>query len=319
LQGSFPPWEFRLYLHPILNPAIIHYHYCPACSSASIKPVLTVEDYSVSNEKFEIWECAACGLRFTQDVPDRNSIGRYYQSSQYISHSNTKTGIVNKLYHFVRNFTLAQKKRLIIGRTGLNKGSLLDIGAGAGAFAAYMKSAGWSVTGLEPDESTRAKAIQNYGITLAPSEELFRFIPESFNAITMWHVLEHVHDLHGYLVEIKKLLKPGGVLFIAVPNYTSDDASRYKASWAAYDVPIHLYHFSPGSMKTLLDKHGFRISSIRPMWFDSFYVSLLSEKYRTGKQQLIRGFMNGFISNLKALNNKTRCSSLIYIVQKSNE
>jgi 2-polyprenyl-3-methyl-5-hydroxy-6-metoxy-1,4-benzoquinol methylase len=276
---------------------------------------LTVADHSVSNEKFEIWECDDCSLRFTQNVPDQNSIGRYYQSSQYISHSNTKAGIVNKLYHLVRNFTLAQKKRLIIRRTGLNKGQLLDIGAGAGTFAAYMKSVGWSVTGLEPDATTRGKALQNYGIELQSPEQLFRQIPNSFNAITMWHVLEHVHDLHGYLAEMKKLLKPGGVLFIAVPNYTSNDASRYEAAWAAYDVPIHLYHFSPASMKKLLTLHGLKVRSIQPMWFDSFYVSLLSEKYKTGKQRLIPGFLNGLISNLNALSDKTRCSSLIYIVE----
>lgn len=309
------PSDFGLYLFPILNSAIIHYHHCPACNSATISPVLTVTDFSVSHEKFEVWECDICKLRFTQDVPDQNSIGRYYQSPQYISHSNTKTGIVNKLYHLVRNFTLGQKKRLITNKTGLRKGKLLDIGAGAGTFAAYMKNAGWSVTGLEPDSSTRAKALQNYGIELHPSDQLFQLIPQSYNAITMWHVLEHVHELHEYLAEIKKLLKPGGVLFIAVPNYTSDDASRYQADWAAYDVPIHLYHFSPGSMKRLLDHSGFKLKSIQPMWFDSFYVSLLSEKYKTGKQQLVRGLLNGLISNLKALRDRKRCSSLIYIVE----
>jgi len=312
---GFSPPDFRLYLFPILNSAIIHYQHCPACNSASIGPVLTVTDYSVSNEKFEIWECSSCKLRFTQDVPDQNSIGRYYQSPQYISHSNTKTGIVNKLYHLVRKFTLGQKKRLINNKTGLQKGKLLDIGAGAGTFAANMKNAGWSVTGLEPDATTRAKAIQNYGIELQPSDQLFQLIPQSYNAITMWHVLEHVHKLHDYLAEVKKLLKPGGVLFIAVPNYTSNDASRYQATWAAYDVPIHLYHFSPGSMKKLLDSHGLRVKSIQPMWFDSFYVSLLSEKNKTGKQQLVHGFLNGLISNIKALTDKNKCSSLIYVVE----
>ncbi|MHA4846210.1 class I SAM-dependent methyltransferase [Flavitalea antarctica] len=298
-----------------MNSTIIHFQHCPACSSASIKPVLTVADHSVSKEKFEIWECAACGLRFTQDVPDQDSIGRYYQSSQYISHSNTKAGVVNKLYHLVRNFTLGQKKRLIISKTGLQKGSLLDIGAGAGTFAAYMKKAGWSVTGLEPDAATRDNALRNYGIALQSPEELFRLSPDSFNAITMWHVLEHVHNLHGYLAEMKKLLKPGGVLFIAVPNYTSSDASTYGEYWAAYDIPIHLYHFSPASMKKLLTHHGFTITSIQPMWFDSFYVSLLSEKYKTGKQRLLPGFVNGLISNMKALTDKSRCSSLIYIAE----
>ncbi|RYY21249.1 MAG: class I SAM-dependent methyltransferase [Chitinophagaceae bacterium] len=292
-----------------------HYQHCPACNSGSIAPVFAVQDHSVSKENFEIWECSSCGLRFTQDVPDENSIGRYYQSSQYISHSNTKTGIVNKLYHLVRNFTLLQKKRLIIQETGIKKGNLLDIGAGVGTFAAFMKNAGWSVTGLEPDANTRSNAMTQYGIALKPTDELFQQMPQSYNAITMWHVLEHVHNLHGYLSQLRKLLKPGGVLFIAVPNYTSGDAGKYQSYWAAYDVPIHLYHFSPGSMKKLLESHGFKLKSIQPMWFDSFYVSLLSEKYRTGKQQLFQGFFSGLQSNLNSVVDKEKCSSLIYVVE----
>jgi hypothetical protein len=131
----------------------------------------------------------------------------------------------------------------------------------------------------------------------------------------MWHVLEHVHDLHGYLAQLRKLLRPGGVLFIAVPNYTSYDARKYGAYWAAYDIPIHLYHFSPTSMHRLMSAHGFKITGVKPMWFDSFYVSLLSEKYKTGKQQLAGGFISGLVSNLRALTDKRKCSSLIYIVE----
>ncbi|RYZ19603.1 MAG: class I SAM-dependent methyltransferase, partial [Sphingobacteriales bacterium] len=212
-------------------------------------------------------------------------------------------------------FTLAQKKNLIIQRTGLPAGTLLDIGAGAGTFATHMRGAGWKVTGIEPDPATRESALKNYQIKLGPPEMLYELTPQSFNAITMWHVLEHVHDMNGYLSRIAQLMKPGAVAFIAVPNYTSDDATRYGEHWAAYDIPIHLYHFSPKSMKKLLAKHGFKLKTIKPMWFDSFYVSLLSEKYKTGKQHLLKGFWSGMISNLKATRNTSRCSSLIYIAE----
>jgi 2-polyprenyl-3-methyl-5-hydroxy-6-metoxy-1,4-benzoquinol methylase len=298
-----------------LKTGIIHYTQCPACGSDRITPALTVTDHSVTRESFEVWDCQLCKLRFTQDVPDASNIGRYYQSADYISHSNTKKGIVNRLYHLVRNFTLGQKKRLIAHTTGLKNGALLDIGAGAGAFAAYMQEAGWKVTGLEPDADTRRNALEQYRVQLQPSEQLFELIPQSFHAITMWHVLEHVHDLHGYLTQLKKLLKPGGVLFVAVPNYTSYDAKKYGSYWAAYDIPIHLYHFSPASMQRLMSAHGFNITGVRPMWFDSFYVSLLSEKYKSGKQNLAAGFTSGLISNFKALTNKRKCSSLIYIFE----
>ena len=276
---------------------------------------MLVKDHSVSKETFEIWQCSVCKLRFTQDVPDESSIGRYYKSPDYISHSNTRTGLINKLYHLVRNYTLRQKKRLVSKRTGLNKGSLLDIGSGTGAFAAFMKKNGWAVTGLEPDAETRQNALETYDMALMPSEGLFQLTPQSFNAITMWHVLEHVHDLHGYLGQICKLLKPGAVLFIAVPNYTSADATKYQEYWAAYDIPIHLYHFSPASMRKLLAIHGLKVKSIKPMWFDSFYVSLLSEKNKTGKSQLLRGFSEGLMSNFKTLSDKSMCSSLIYIAE----
>ncbi|RYY26390.1 MAG: class I SAM-dependent methyltransferase [Chitinophagaceae bacterium] len=276
---------------------------------------MAIRDHSVTGETFQLWECRDCTLRFTQDVPDTSSIGRYYQSAAYISHTNTRAGFINKLYHIVRNRTLGQKKKLICGSTGLQTGKLLDIGAGAGAFAAYMKNAGWQVTALEPDASTRKKALEEYRLNMLPAESLFELDSAQFDAITLWHVLEHVHDLHGYLAQLKKLLKPSGFIYIAVPNYTSYDAAKYAADWAAYDMPIHLYHFSPKAMNKLLGIHQLRLKEMRPMWFDSFYVSLLSEKYRTGKQQLLKGFMSGLVSNVKASTDKSRCSSLIYVVR----
>ena len=276
---------------------------------------MTIKDHSVSGETFPLWECSECTLRFTQDVPDASGIGRYYQSAAYISHTNTRAGLINRLYHIVRNRTLSQKKKLICNTTGLQTGKLLDIGAGAGAFAAHMKSSGWQVTALEPDATTRQKAQDEYRLSLLPAESLYELDSSQFDAITLWHVLEHVHDLHGYLSKLKELLKPSGVIFIAVPNYTSYDAGKYASDWAAYDMPIHLYHFSPKAMNRLLGSHSLRLKEMKPMWFDSFYVSLLSEKYRTGKQQLVKGFMTGLVSNIKASTDKSRCSSLIYIVR----
>jgi len=298
-----------------LNAHIIHYRHCPGCNSTSIRPGLSVADHSVSKERFVIWACSSCSLQFTQDVPDQETIGRYYQSAGYISHTNTKAGLINRLYHLVRNITLRQKKDLIIKQTGLKTGNLLDIGSGAGTFAAYMQNSGWSVTGLEPDEDTRIRAQKDYGIKLKPSAELFQLVSQTFNVITLWHVLEHVQHLHRYLDEIKRLIKPGGVVIIAVPNHTSFDAVKYKEYWAAYDVPIHLYHFSPASMRTVLGLHGLKLKEMRPMWFDSFYVSMLSEKYKTGKQRPLNGFLTGLVSNLKAVKDKTKCSSLIYIAE----
>ncbi|MFT3980932.1 MAG: class I SAM-dependent methyltransferase [Ferruginibacter sp.] len=295
---------------------MIHYEQCPVCESKNLQLFLHAKDYTVSQESFSLIQCNNCGFVFTQDIAPQEEIGRYYQSQDYISHSDTKQGMINKLYHRVRKITLAGKRKLVSVETGLTKGSLLDVGCGTGAFLHEMKQAGWSITGLEPDDTAREKALELYNIQAKPSHELFNLEPAGFDAITMWHVLEHVHQLNEYVAQLDKLLKPGGRLFIAVPNYTSGDAAHYKESWAAYDVPRHLYHFSPKSMQVLMQRHGLQVKKVKPMWFDSFYVSMLSEQYKNGKGNMIGAVWNGFISNAKALFNKERCSSLIYIVSK---
>jgi SAM-dependent methyltransferase len=294
----------------------IKYEQCPGCFSPNIGYALSCEDFTVSKEVFEVWECSNCTLRFTQNVPDAESIGPYYQSTEYISHSDTREGLVNKLYHTVRNYTLKSKRDLIKSITGKDRGNLLDIGAGTGAFAFTMQQAGWQVKGLEPDETARANALNNYDLSLDTLESLHLLPSNTYDAITMWHVLEHVHDLHGYLKTYQRILKDDGKLIIAVPNYTSKDAEQYGEFWAAYDVPRHLYHFSPKSMEVLLESEGFKLHSYKPMWFDSFYVSLLSEQYKTGHQQIGKAFWNGFMSNVKAFRSKDKCSSLIYLVGK---
>jgi 2-polyprenyl-3-methyl-5-hydroxy-6-metoxy-1,4-benzoquinol methylase len=307
-------FKFNILFFASLMANCITYPNCPACGSSSIQRVLVAKDYTVSGKEFEIWECGKCTLRFTQHVPPAEEIGPYYQSESYISHTDTRKGLVNRLYHVVRGITLKSKQRLIEKVTGKKSGQLLDVGAGTGAFLHHMRKQGWLVEGLEPDHSARTRAEQQYQLVLLPSDYLFKLEPASKDVITLWHVLEHVHRLQDYMEQLKKLLKPGGRLIIAVPNYTSGDAQQYGATWAAYDVPRHLYHFSPKAMKQLIQQHGLQLKAIRPMWFDSYYVSMLSEKYKTGKQSLVKGALAGAVSNGKALFNRERCSSLIYII-----
>lgn len=185
----------------------IHRENCLACSGSDIHPVLDAKDYTVSGESFAVWHCNSCGFRFTQDVADEANIGKYYQSENYISHSNTKAGIVNSLYHWVRGYTLVQKKKLIQSVTGIAKGKLLDIGAGTGAFASAMQKNGWEVTGVEPDEGARSQAKNNFGLKLDEPTILIALEAKQFDAISLWHVLEHVHELHGYWNLFEKLLK----------------------------------------------------------------------------------------------------------------
>ncbi|WP_225321277.1 class I SAM-dependent methyltransferase [Rhizosphaericola mali] len=295
---------------------VIHYTACPICNSKNIAFALEAEDYTVSHKKFPIWKCEDCTGCFTQDVPDLEHIGPYYNAEAYVSHSDTKKGIINRLYHSIRKITLKQKRNLVQEESKLKSGKLLDIGAGTGAFAHQMNISGWTVTGLEPDEIARQNALKLHGLNLLPSDQLFSFPTESFDVVTMWHVLEHVHSLHEYMDAIKKILRPNGVAMIAVPNYTSYDAQHYGVYWAAWDVPRHLYHFSPKSMSTLAEEHGMEVVHHIPMIFDSYYVSMLSEKYKNGKYKNLSAFINGNESNTKAQRDPKKFSSVIYVIKK---
>lgn len=290
---------------------------CPICNKEDISTLLHTKDYSLTGEDFQIIQCANCTLEYTDPAPSKEAIAPFYNFPSYISHTDTKEGMVNKMYHKVRNHTLTQKTNWVQSLFTGHKGHLLEVGAGTGAFADSMSKKGWKVTALEPDASSRQKALDKYNLNILPIEELFHLEPAKYEVITLWHVLEHVHDLNAYMKTFHSLLKPNGRLIIAVPNYTSYDAGYYKKYWAAYDVPRHLYHFSPLSMHYLAKKHKMSIMQKLPMWFDSFYVSLLSEKYKqSGMIGMIRAFFIGCISNLTALNNVDRGSSMIYEIKK---
>lgn len=292
----------------------IHYRQCPVCGSHEFSNVWKAKDHTVSGEFFDIAKCSNCSLAFTQDVPDAGSIGAYYKSENYISHSNTSKGLVNSLYHAVRKRTLGNKRKLVTKGTGLEQGNLLDVGSGTGAFVHEMKTHGWNVTGLEPDADARGVALKDYAVQLEEMNRFFALPSGSFDAITLWHVLEHVHELHPYVQQLHNLLKENGRLFIAVPNYTSYDAAIYKEHWAAFDVPRHLYHFSPASMQILMEKNGLKVLQHQPMWYDSFYISLLSSKYKNGSTSWIGAGWNGLVSNLKAMGDHRKCSSVIYVI-----
>ncbi len=295
---------------------MIHYEGCPFCKSENFQQKLSVKDYTVSGKSFMVHQCNQCSSAFTQDIPEPEAIGAYYASENYISHSNTQKGFINRMYHLVRTRTLLAKRKMLQQFTGMDKGNVLDIGCGTGAFLHSMQQAGWQITGLEPDDRARKNAKQLFNIDTLPSHEIFNLPQNSFDAITMWHVLEHVHQLHEYIKQIKNLLTSNGRLFVAVPNYTSYDAAVYQQYWAAYDVPRHLYHFSPAGIKALMKQHGLEVIQTKPMWFDSFYVSMLSEQYRNGKGNIISALITGLISNLKAVANKEKCSSVIYVIRK---
>lgn len=271
---------------------------------------LKVKDHSVSGEEFELLLDENLGLLKTQPQPAPENLVRYYESDDYISHTDGKRSFFEKIYHFVKQKAL-RDKIAIIEDFQKTKGSLLDIGAGTGDFLVTAKNSGWDVKGIEPSEKARNIA-KNKGIELISGIESVE--NASFDVVTMWHVLEHVPDIEKHIKELKRILKPGGTIIIAVPNYNSFDAKHYGHFWAAFDVPRHLWHFSKTAIKKLFVAEGMEVIKILPMKFDSFYVSLLSEKYKTGKMNFIAGFWNGLRSNLKAAKNM-EYSSHIYVIK----
>jgi 2-polyprenyl-3-methyl-5-hydroxy-6-metoxy-1,4-benzoquinol methylase len=287
---------------------------CFVCGGKEFSQFNTCLDYTVSRDKFTIVKCKDCGFIFTNPRPDSNEIVKYYESEDYISHSDSSKGIINYLYKKVRNYTINKKVRLV---NSLSKDkTILDIGCGTGAFLNACKTNGWVVEGIEPSESAREFAKQNYDLNINPEDRLATFANNSFSIISMWHVLEHVHLLNDRIEELKGLIKKDGTIIIAVPNCDSRDADYYSEFWAAYDLPRHLYHFTPNTMDKLMDKHQLKIVKKLPMIFDAYYVSMLSEKYKNGKISLLKALLKGYKSNKVGKRDINKFSSVIYIIKE---
>ncbi|MEC3906274.1 class I SAM-dependent methyltransferase [Tamlana sp. 2201CG12-4] len=276
---------------------------------------LRVKDYSVSGEEFDLIENKEFGFLETMPQPLSNKLQEYYQSEDYISHTDSKRNLFEKVYHVVRGIALKSKLNLINSFQGEEK-KLLDVGCGTGDFLQTAQNNNWKVFGIEPNEQARKIANTKTNNSVFEIEELLKFEDHSFDVITLWHVLEHLPDLENHIKVFRKLLKPNGFLIIAVPNYKSYDAKYYKQFWAAYDVPRHFWHFNQESILKLTRKYRLELKKVKPMWFDAFYVSMLSEKYKTGKMNPIKGICIGLLSNIKAVLSK-EASSLIYVIKKS--
>ncbi|TDE04888.1 class I SAM-dependent methyltransferase [Flavobacterium hiemivividum] len=276
------------------------------------KHFLSVKDHSVSKETFDLYHDETMDMLITSPQPNLENLGKYYESEDYISHTDSKRSLFEKAYHFVKSIALKNKLDLINSQQP-KKGRILDIGAGTGDFLAVAKDNGWQTVGVEPSDKARAIALKK---EVSFVENTLGLESHSFDVITMWHVLEHVPNLNNQIKELKRLLKPSGTLIVAVPNFKSFDAKHYGAFWAAYDVPIHFWHFSKKAIKLLFEKEDMKLEKVLPMKFDSFYVSLLSEKYKYGKMNFIKAFFIGLQSNIRAKRN-FEYSSHIYVLKNN--
>lgn len=295
----------------------ISYNDCPLCHSVNISAILLVKDYLLTQEEFAIWECRNCGFVFTQGMPPADEIGKYYQSGDYVSHSDTRKGLMNRIYHLGRSFML-NKKYWMVKKVAKGK-KLLDIGTGTGYFPGYMKRKGFKVAGVEIDPVTRAFARKKFGIPVySPEDFLNQEIEGKFDVITLWHVLEHLDHFDLYIERMLEQLEPEGTLMIALPNCSAFDARHYKEYWAGWDVPRHLWHFTPSTMKILAEKHGLKIIKMKRLPLDPFYNAMLSEKYRGNRFFMVSGVIFGKIAYLESLFNIEKSSSVVYFLKRKD-
>lgn len=288
---------------------------CPWCNSENNSKFLELKDYFLTQENFEILECNDCKLLFTTPCPAPDKIGDYYKSDDYLSHNESKKGIVPQIYNLVKKVNIKNKFNITVNGQQTTDNSILDIGCGVGDFLNYAKEKGCDITGIEPSEDARKIAEEKLGTKIFSPEELQNIPNESFDIVTMWHVLEHVADLKTEIDHLERIVKKNGRLVLALPNYKSFDAEYYKDKWAAYDVPRHLNHFSRTSIKNIFDTTAFQLIDIKPLKWDSYYISMLSEQYLKHSNVLLKAMITGCKSNCKAIKSG-EYSSLVYVFTK---
>lgn len=289
---------------------------CPVCERRKFKEYLIGNDFFLTKETFCIQICEHCGLKFVNPRPSKEEISKYYETRNYISHDANQHNLFSFFYRIARAFSIKMKYQIITKHS--NGSCLLDIGCGTGEFLNHCKNRGYHCLGVEPDEKARSFAKDRYHLSVSEAFSIDEPMNHSMDVITLWHVLEHVHDLNDTFQNLKRVLKPTGILVIAVPNSTSEDARYYQKFWAAYDLPRHLYHFSSNTLIQLAEKHGFICKEILPQKMDSFYISLLSEKYRTGSYNFCRALRIGYVSNRKGRKPEIGYSSQVFILNYKN-
>ena len=288
---------------------------CPACEESASHFEKKIIDHMVSNEAFEVRSCVGCGLWRTDPRPALEKIGNYYDSPNYLSHSQENQTIFKKLYNGFRSYNAIKKLKILEDHVSEKSDirRLLDVGCGIGVFLEYAKFRKWSVFGVEMNKKARKIAEKRLKSRILQNIDELK-VEEKFDAISLWHVLEHLPEPDDVMKKLHYHSTKKAVLVIGVPNRESYDAKLYDKHWAAYDVPIHFWHFTKKDIKNLAEKTGWKVDAVLPMPLDAYYVSLLSELYKRGRKNWTKSFLVGLMSNLKG--GKTNTSSLIYVLKK---
>ena len=290
---------------------------CPICGHNEFEKVYDLDDYKITQETFSLQKCTHCTLIYTVDPPLGDNIGRYYESDDYLEHSNRKNDLFSRMYGWGRDLMFGYKYG-ILKKLGSEK-KILDIGAGSGYFLNFMRGKGYSVTGIEMSERARNHAKEVHNLDIHPDEMFHnKAFKEKFDIISLWHVMEHLYDLNQVVKRFDELLNPNGHLVIALPNYNALEVEIYKKYWNGWDVPRHLWHFSPQSLKHLMNNHGFEIERMKMMPLDPLFNTLLTNKYRQGNavMNVLRMCTVGVMSLISGLFNVEKASSIIYVIKR---
>ncbi len=289
---------------------------CIVCEDEKGKLHIKVRDHLVSQEVFDLHKCPTCGFVYIQNPPSPDEAMRYYQTEEYIEHSDSQEGIINKLYHKARSIMLPYKQRML-ARYDLPK-KILDVGTGTGYFLNYMKEEKYEVTGIEISDQARNFGKKNFGLDIYHPDELFKEnFPGGYSYISFWHVLEHIYEPRRVLMRLHDLMLPEGIIVIALPNHQSMDAGAYGDSWCAYDVPRHLWHFDHDSFKTFAESCGYRLEKTKMLPLDPFYNSIISATY---KKSIMSRIMIPLVSGAALAQgwmNSKKASSIIYFLRKA--
>lgn len=291
---------------------------CPLCKSGHFLNSKEIKDFAVSKETFIICNCTSCGLKFTNPRPKEEAIAPYYDFPDYLSHNDTAKNLTQFIYQRIKKYAVTQKIKQLNGLKP-QKGKYLDYGCGTAELLSKANEVGWKVTGIEPNEKARNLANTKLGGKIYES---INELPKDvyFDIITLYHVLEHIHLLRKTLKYIVKHLKSDGYIILAVPNPESHDALKYGETWAGWDVPRHLYHFNHTAIEQFGQIFDLQLVQKLPMFFDSYYVSLLSEGYANSNQSMLnkywKAILAGTNSNKVAAKNTGNYSSNIFIFKK---